>query len=129
MRILVVDDYPGAANASCLLLGAMGHEAKSALDGASALELANTFAPHVVLLDIGLPDISGYDVARRLRNLPHPPFIAALTGWGAKHDRAKSLAAGVDLHVVKPASMDKLAEIIEAAQRKLTGPRDAPDRA
>ena len=128
MRILVVDDYPGAAQASCMLLAAMGHEARSALDGTSALELAQTFAPEVVILDIGLPDVSGYDIARKMRSLPHRPFIVAMTGWGTIRDRTQSLAAGIDQHVVKPASIEKLSAIIEAAKRKLNA-ADEPNQA
>ena len=128
MRILVVDDYPGAAQASCMLLEAMGHEVQSALDGTTALTLAVTFAPEVVILDIGLPDASGYDIARQLRSLPRRPFIVAMTGWGTVRDRVQSLAAGIDEHVVKPASMEKLTAIIEAAKRKLNGD-DESDRA
>ena len=117
MRVLVVDDYPGAAQASCLLLDAMGHEAQVALDGSTAIAIAKSFAPEVVILDIALPDVSGYEVARALRALPNPPFIVALTGWTTMAASAKSVAAGIDMHVVKPASMDKLKAIIEAAKQ------------
>lgn len=118
MRVLVVDDYPGAAQASCLLLDAMGHEAMPALDGSTAIAVAESFAPEVVILDIILPDQSGYDVARALRSLPNRPFIVALTGWSTKTASAKSVAAGFDMHVLKPASMEKLSAIIEAAKQR-----------
>jgi two-component system CheB/CheR fusion protein len=114
MRVLVVDDYPAAAEAACILLGMLGHETKAALTGESALAQAETFAPHAVILDIGLPDLSGYEVARELRARPNGDqvYIAALTGWDQPEDRAKSRAAGIDLHVLKPASAEKLVEIL-----------------
>jgi DNA-binding response OmpR family regulator len=127
MRVMVVDDYPGAAQASCMLLATMGHDTCMATTGQEALAKAATFDPEVIILDIGLPDVSGYDVARELRQRPgRRPFIAALTGWNTTPDRVHAVAAGIDQHVLKPASFEQLTSIIEAAKHHLS---DAPDPA
>lgn len=121
MRVLVVDDYPGAAEVACVLLRLLGHEPLAAKTGAQALDRAASFEPDVIVLDLGLPDVSGYDVARALRQRTgKQPFIAAMTGWSAPDDRVRSLAAGIDMHLPKPASADSLGKIIASAQRKLT---------
>lgn len=129
MRVLVVDDYPGSAQASCLLLAMLGHEAHAASCGADALAVAAEFQPDIVILDIGLPDVSGYQVARELRlRGGKRPYIAAMTGWGTTSDRVQSLAAGIDLHLIKPADVDKVRLIITNALEHL-GARGEPDRA
>jgi CheY-like chemotaxis protein len=116
MNVLVVDDYPNAAEITCTLVRIMGHDCQAALTGTSALAVAATYEPHVVLLDLGLPDVDGYEVARRLRaECRRRPYIAALTGWGQPTDRARSLAAGIDKHLLKPAGADTLAEVFRAA--------------
>ena len=123
MRVLVVDDYPGAADATCLLLRLLGHEPLAATTGEQALEHASTFAPDVVLLDLGLPDVSGYDVARMLRQRPGKQlFIAALTGSSSPDERVRIRAAGIDMYVLKPAGADNLGKIITAAQRSICSP-------
>ena len=121
MRVLVVDDYPGAAEISCMLLEILGHEARHVLTGRDALACAAQFFPDVVILDIGLPDISGYDVARALRESPQGKdvYIAALTGWGQPEDRGRAVAAGIDQHFTKPASADKLRLMLAAAAKRL----------
>jgi DNA-binding response OmpR family regulator len=122
MRVLVVDDYPGAADIACVLTRLLGHDATSAKTGLEAIEAATSVQPDVVILDLGLPDIHGYEVARRLRAPGDKrPFIAALTGGGDVEHRIGSLAAGINLHVMKPASAAKLTMIFEAAQRELRG--------
>jgi DNA-binding response OmpR family regulator len=121
MRILVVDDYPSAAEIACVLLKLLGHESMGARNGAEALELAASFDPDIVVLDLGLPDQTGYEVARLLRARDgRRPFIAAMTGWGATEDRVQSMAAGIDLHVLKPASAENLTKIIAAAKQRLS---------
>jgi DNA-binding response OmpR family regulator len=121
-RVLVVDDHPDAADASCMLLTALGHECRAATNGTMALKTAEDFLPDVVILDIGLPDISGYEVARALRAAHgRRMYIAALTGWGQAADRIRALAAGFDQHVLKPANMAKLVGVITAAE--LSGPK------
>ena len=107
---------------------------RNALNGAlvdglrEAVEKALAFDPHVVLLDLGLPDVDGYDVARELRRRERRRlYVVALTGMESVHDRDRSRAAGIDMHVVKPATIDKLAEVIELARH--SGESDAPDSA
>lgn len=129
MKVLVVDDYPGAADVTCVLLRLLGHEPASARTAAQALATAETFEPDVIVLDLGLPDQSGYIVARTLRGRAGKrPFIAAMTGRSGAEDRVQSLAAGIDIHVRKPASAENLTQILEAAQRRITE-GDAADRA
>ena len=117
VRVLIVDDYPDAAEISCMLLEMLGHECRAANTGQDALDEASRFEPRVVILDIGLPDMTGYEVARllRLRADGKPLHIAALTGWGQPADRVRAFAAGIDQHIVKPADGDKLRSILLAA--------------
>ncbi len=103
-RILVVDDNPDAAESLTALLRVYGHDARMVHDGLAALELAPTFLPSIVFLDIGMPGLDGYDVARRLRRLPggEQAFLIAVTGYGREEDRRRSEEAGFDRHVTKP---------------------------
>ncbi len=103
-RILVVDDNEDAAAGLSLLLELDGHDVRAAHDGAAALRVSEEFAPDIVILDIGLPGMDGYEVARRLRARPDGSHttIIALTGYGLEEDRRRSFAAGFDHHVVKP---------------------------
>lgn len=115
-RVLVVDDNVDAASTAAELLRLLGHEVEVAHDGREALEKAAQLRPDTVLLDIGLPDIDGYEVARRLRQaieagaLPAMRLIA-LTGWGQDKDKRLSAEAGFDLHWVKPVGIDQLRQI------------------
>ena len=120
-RILIVDDYPDAAESACVLYALMGYECRVAFKGFDALAVALAFDPDIVILDIGLPDISGYEVAKVLRkSRDGRTHLVALTGWGAREDRVRALAAGFDQHVVKPADGGKLRDIIRIAERHLT---------
>jgi CheY-like chemotaxis protein len=103
-RILVVDDYPDAAAIVGQLLTLLGHEVRVAECGEAALATAAAFGPAIALVDIGLPDISGYEVARQLRVLAgdRPLFLVAISGWAEPKDRVQALAAGFDHHVLKP---------------------------
>jgi CheY-like chemotaxis protein len=116
-RILVVDDNVDAAETTSLLLSISGHEVRSAGDGASALAAAAAFSPEVVLLDIGLPLMDGYEVARRLRQLPQTAgsTLIALTGYGQQADRTRGREAGFDGHLLKPVDPLALARLIEQA--------------
>ncbi len=116
-RALIVDDYPDAAELSCMLLGMLGHDCRSANSGLASLAVAVELQPEIVILDIGLPDISGYEVARTLRQRAgdQPLFIAAVTGWGQPADRVRASEAGFDHHVLKPADRPKLEAIVAAA--------------
>jgi CheY-like chemotaxis protein len=104
-RVLVVDDNIDAAESLSLLLQAEGHETQLAHDGLTAVEATARFAPHIVLLDIGLPGLNGYEAAMRMR-LPAQggarPTLVALTGWGQQQDRERAAQAGFDLHLTKP---------------------------
>jgi two-component system CheB/CheR fusion protein len=113
-RVLVVDDDRDAADSLALLLGVRGHQVQTAHDGVAALEAARAFGPEVVLLDIGLPRLDGYQVARLLRQEPQTQgaLLVALTGYGQEQDRRRSLAAGFDIHLVKPFDPDELEEIL-----------------
>ncbi|MGX2039263.1 response regulator [Methylocaldum sp. MU1018] len=113
-RILVVDDNTDAVESLALLLELEGHEIKTALDGPSALQLASGFHPQAVLLDIGLPGMDGYEVARRLRERPETcdALIIAITGYGQQEDRALTKAAGFDHHLVKPVDPEELGALL-----------------
>ena len=115
-RILIVDDNADAADALDALLRSLGHETMVAYDGVQALLVAEQFGPDIVLLDIGLPGLSGYEVARRLRETKgrKPKKIIAITGWGQEGDRTLSREAGFDVHLVKPVDEAVLRVILEA---------------
>lgn len=117
-RVLIVDDYPDAAEIACTLLSLLGHDCRAASCGKDALAEAVVFIPDVALLDIGLPDMNGYDLARSLRALlaGRSLYIAAVTGWGQAKDRAHAFEAGFDQHVLKPADVGKLQDILRRAE-------------
>jgi len=103
-RILVVDDNPDAALSLAMMLSMMGHDTRTAHDGEAALTTAEAFRPQVVLLDIGLPKLNGYEVAQRIRQQEWGTsmFLVAVTGWGQEEDRRRSEDVGMNLHMVKP---------------------------
>jgi CheY-like chemotaxis protein/two-component sensor histidine kinase len=103
-RLLIVDDNQDAANSLAMLLKLQGHEVQVAHNGPAALEITKGYAPDVVFLDIGMPGMDGYEVARRLRQQPglENVVLAALTGWGQKEDRRRTAEAGFNHHLVKP---------------------------
>jgi CheY-like chemotaxis protein len=110
--VLVVDDNADAAESLAVLLELMGHRTVTAHDGATALAKFAEVQPDVVLLDIGLPDIDGYEVARRLRaGGASSTRLVALTGWGQAEDKRRAAEAGFDLHWTKPVDPQKLQEI------------------
>lgn len=115
-RVLVVDDNVDAAQLLAEALADLGHETRVAHDGPSALTVAERFSPHVALLDIGLPVMDGFELARRLKgDLPGMPDLRliALTGYGQASDRQLSAAAGFDRHFVKPVRIEELNSVIE----------------
>jgi two-component system CheB/CheR fusion protein len=116
-RILIVDDNQDAADSMAMLIGSPDREIEVAYDGASALELAGRFRPNAVLLDIGLPGMDGYQVAKRLRALPglERALLVAVSGYGAETDRRASREAGIDYHLVKPVDFAALERILERA--------------
>jgi CheY-like chemotaxis protein len=113
-RILVADDNNDALESLATLLQLSGHEVYTAANGAVALESAEQHRPEVALLDIGMPKLDGYEVARRIRAQPWGQRITlvALTGWGQDSDRRRSHDAGFDSHLVKPLDLDKLTELL-----------------
>lgn len=114
--ILVVDDNRDSATSLATLLRAIGDEAMTAYDGVEALEVAGASRPDVILLDIGMPKLNGYDVCRRIREQPwgQAALIIAVSGWGQDEDRRKSREAGFDHHLVKPLAFATLMELLEA---------------
>ena len=113
-RVLIADDNRDAADSLSLLLELSGHEVRVAHLGETALSLAQTFRPDVALLDIGMPDLSGYEVARALRRESWATDLQliALTGWGQDDDRRSAMAAGFDHHLTKPVDPDELGRLI-----------------
>jgi signal transduction histidine kinase/ActR/RegA family two-component response regulator len=111
-RVLVVDDNRDAADTLAEALETLGHEARCAYDGLEALEAARRFDPEVVLLDLGLPALDGYEVARRLREEGVRGRLVALTGYGQESDRRRSREAGFERHLVKPIRLDDLSELL-----------------
>jgi signal transduction histidine kinase/CheY-like chemotaxis protein len=116
-RVLIADDNRDAAESLSLLLELSGHEVRVAHLGQTALSLAQTFRPDVALLDIGMPDLSGYEVARALRQEPWATDLQliALTGWGQDDDRRSAMEAGFDHHMTKPVDPDQRGRLIAAA--------------
>ena len=117
-RILVVDDNKDSAESLAMLLELTGNQTNRVHDGLEALKAIETFRPEVVLLDIGLPKLSGYEVCRRVRQEPWGKdiVIIALTGWGQEDDRRKSEEAGFNGHLIKPVDYDKLLELLDTSQ-------------
>jgi CheY-like chemotaxis protein len=119
-RVLVIDDNIDAAESIAVFLRLEGHEVRTVSDGPQAVAIAQVFAPQVAVVDIGLPGMNGYEVARRLRlkGSGAPALLIALTGYGQKEDRARSTEAGFDHHFVKPADP----RLIQAAIASWDGP-------
>ncbi|WP_426196357.1 ATP-binding protein [Massilia sp. DWR3-1-1] len=114
VRVLVVDDNSDAAATLAELLQMLGHSAQVAHDGVSALEAMQDFRPQVVLLDLGMPGMNGYQVAEAIRNDRRfdQPLLAALTGWGGQQDRDQTRAAGFDLHLTKPVDLAVIEQVL-----------------
>ncbi len=113
-RILIVDDNRDAADTLGELLGALGATVSVAYSGRDALEALNAFYPDAVILDVGMPEMDGYEVARRIRSTIHDRrlVLIALTGWGQDSDQRRSHAAGFDHHIVKPPDIARLRELL-----------------
>ena len=113
-RVLIVDDNRDGAQGLALMLDMEGHEVRTAADGLEALQIAEEFQPHVVLLDIGMPGIDGYETARRLRMRPwaHTALLCAQTGWGQEDDKRRARTAGFDRHLVKPIDPEEISRIV-----------------
>jgi CheY-like chemotaxis protein len=115
LRILVVDDNVDAARSTAMMLKILGHSVSTAHEGHAAVEVALRERPAVLLLDIGLPGLNGYQVCRSLRQqgMTHE-LIAAITGYGQESDRQLAMEAGFDVHLVKPVGFEKLQQLLES---------------
>jgi CheY-like chemotaxis protein len=115
-RILVVDDHEDSAASLGELLALEGHEVRTALSGTAALRAAADFEPDTILLDIGLPDLDGYEVCRRLRAQPWAAdaLIVAITGWGQRDDKRLADEAGFTVHMTKPVQVAVLRQLLTA---------------
>jgi CheY-like chemotaxis protein len=114
-RVLIVEDNDDARDMLRTALTLAGHDVHDATDGPSGLEALRRLKPDVALIDVGLPGLDGYEVAREARGIVGPTVkLVALTGYGRAEDRARALAAGFDAHLVKPADTQRLAKVIDA---------------
>ena len=122
---VVVDDNRDAAHSLGTLLKLLGADVHVAYSGADALEALATYKPAVVLLDIGMPDMDGYEVARRIRQRCElqDVTIIALTGWGQEEDRRRSEKAGFDFHLIKPADVSALQTLLMSLEENPERPR------
>jgi CheY-like chemotaxis protein len=113
VRIVIVEDNPDAAQSLAMFLQMVGHDIRIAHNGVEALEATETDVPDLMLIDIGLPGIDGFEVARRIRARPalRGAVLMALTGYGSSEDRERALAAGFDGYLVKPVDPDELLEL------------------
>ena len=122
LRVLVVDDNEDTVLSFSMLLKASGHDVRTAHDGPTAVQAALDYRPDVVLLDIGLPGLNGYEVAKRIRQDPvlKNVMLVALTGYGQDSDRQTSLQAGFNHHLVKPARLEQLQKILATVSEHMT---------
>jgi CheY-like chemotaxis protein len=128
LQVLVVDDNLDAADSLAMLLQQSGHQVRTAYDGANALREVQALNPDLILLDIGMPHMSGYEVARAISvmNLPRRPLIAAVSGWGQPADKERARDAGFDRHFSKPVSESDIQKLLaELATRKTSRDNDA----
>jgi CheY-like chemotaxis protein len=115
---LVVDDNQDSAASMALILRTLGEEVQVAYDGLEAVQIAREYQPGLILLDIGLPKLNGYEAGRQIRRLPGGDEIVlvAVTGWGQQNDRARSKEAGFDHHLVKPLEMATVRALVAQPQ-------------
>lgn len=116
-RVLVVDDSADSGESLAAVIGLLGHSARVAYDGRAAVEQAEEFRPHLVLMDLTLPMLSGYEAAAQIREQQgqRDIMLVALTGWGRAEDEQRSASAGFQRHVVKPLDLDLLKELLAEA--------------
>ena len=131
LRILVVDDNRDSADSLSVVLRLTGHHVQVAYDGQSGIEAAETFRPDVLLLDIGMPQLNGYEVAERIRATSWGAriIIVALTGWGQASDRERSAEAGFNVHLVKPVDFAVLTKLLSAVKDPAATTPDGDQRA
>jgi two-component system CheB/CheR fusion protein len=123
-RVLVVEDNEDAREMLCQMLSRAGFECRAVGDGLAALALVDGFRPHAAIIDVGLPGIDGFEIARRLRRDPTTAVatLVAVTGYGQPRDRSAALEAGFDAHVVKPVKLDELVRVLDASRARDTAP-------
>ena len=128
LSILVVDDSVDSAEMLAMMLKLEGHDARTAYDGSQALSLVQSFTPDVAFLDLRMPEMSGYEVARRLRETPSlETVLVAMTGFGDEEERKRTEEAGFDHHLVKPAEPTVLNDILsECSSGRRGKDRQAP---
>lgn len=112
-RVLVVDDNPYCADSFARIISLLGHVTETAYSGSEAVKRASEFSPDMVLLDIGMPGMDGYEAVKRIRqDNPHAaPILVAVTAWAREEDKDRAYDAGFDLHVSKPVSLERLKEL------------------
>jgi CheY-like chemotaxis protein len=117
LRVLVVDDSVDMADTLAMVVNGLGHDVRKAYDGSSSLEAALDYQPHIMFLDIGLPGLDGYKLAKRIREQQalRDVVLVALTGYGQESDRQRSLVAGFNHHLTKPLDLKKLEQILTTA--------------
>ena len=125
-RILVVDDHPDATELMCMHIERLGHQCWEAKDGVSALAVANEQKPHVAIVDLWLPDMTGHDVARTLRSRDPHVFLIDLTGSSRPNDRTDALDAGFDEYLMKPTDGGTLRELLVKAKLKRAAAKSEP---
>jgi CheY-like chemotaxis protein len=123
LRVLAVDDSRDAADSLALMLQTMGHDTRTSYDGLEAIQAAATFRPEIVLLDIGLPKMNGYEAARHIKRQPWGKGMAliALTGWGQEEDKRRAFEAGFDYHLTKPVEATALEKLLALIYPRLEG--------
>jgi CheY-like chemotaxis protein len=117
LNVLLADDHPDITDSYAELLGAYGHRIRIAHDGLKAVELAESEAPDVALLDIGMPRLNGYQVAERLRASCPGTLLVAVSGWGGPADKQRAAAAGFHHHFVKPADFRSILQVLDSIRR------------
>jgi CheY-like chemotaxis protein len=128
-RVLVVDDNQDTADSLALMLEALGHQARTAYDGARAIALADEFRPDVILMDIGMPRFNGFQAAQRIRAQPWADRVVliAITGWARDEDKACSKEAGFDAHLTKPVDLKLLFRLLAAMNQPPSAVSDDDD--
>jgi CheY-like chemotaxis protein len=122
-RVLLADDNRDAADTLAMLLEMNGYNVTVGYNGEDALRLARQSLPNVMILDIGMPDITGFEVARRVRLEPwgQDVYLIAVTGWGQKEDKVRAITSGFDHHLTKPVDPDEVEYVLQAFFRRLLG--------
>jgi CheY-like chemotaxis protein len=117
-RILVVDDNPYTADSFARIISLLGHFTETAYSGNEAVERASAFSPDMVLLDIGMPGMDGYEAVKRIRQdrPDSQPILVAVTAWAREEDQDRAYDAGFDLHVAKPVSLERFKELTAMLQ-------------